>query len=75
MKVVIIDLFKFIIFIDKIVVFVYLVENNLDEFNILLEEDEEEGQKMELIDLKGNIVDYGDNQIKFCIMDVKIKMV
>ncbi len=68
------DLSKFITSIDKTAAFAYLAENNPDEFNISLEEDEEEGQKMELTDPKGNIVDYGDNQIKSRIMDAKIKM-
>ena len=65
---------KFIKQIDNSTAFAYLAENNPDEFNMVMEEDEDGNEKMELTNPKGDKMDLGDNEVKAKIMDAKIKM-
>ncbi|MEM7374368.1 MAG: hypothetical protein AAF587_37585, partial [Bacteroidota bacterium] len=65
---------KFIKQIDNTTTFAYLAENNSDQFNIMMEEDEEGNEKMALTNPQGDKVDMEDNEVKVKIMDAKIKM-
>ena len=65
---------KFIKQIDDTTTFAYLAENNSDQFNIMMEEDEEGNEKMALTNPQGEKVDVEDNEVKVKIMDAKIRM-